>query len=129
MAQKDYEAMLSALREVYPLEGCGLLAGRKGKVMQLYPVDNILGSSVAFEMDPRQQLAAMIAFEEVGWELTAIYHSHPQGPQKPSPTDVARAYYPDALHLIVSFESPTHPTARAFSIVDGQVIEVQLRIE
>jgi proteasome lid subunit RPN8/RPN11 len=35
-------------------------------------------------------------------ELLGIYHSHPEGENKPSPTDIARAFYPDAAYFIIS---------------------------
>lgn len=124
----DYLAMLAHLQAVYPLEGCGLLAGRAGRVQRVYPVDNALRSPTEYEMDPHQQLKAMLDLEDAGLELLAIYHSHPQGPQEPSPTDVARAYYPEAAQIIVSLADPQRPSARAFSIAGGQVEELLLEI-
>lgn len=126
--RSDYRAMLSQLQAVYPLEGCGLLAGRAGRVARLYPVDNALRSSTEYEMDPHQQLRAMLDLEEAGWELLAIYHSHPHGPPEPSATDVARAYYPEALQVIVSLADRERPSVRAFSVTGGQVEEVLLEI-
>jgi proteasome lid subunit RPN8/RPN11 len=38
--------------------------------------------------------------EAQGLEMVGIYHSHPHGPDSPSPTDIAEAYYPDAVYLI-----------------------------
>ena len=32
--------------------------------------------------------------------LLAIYHSHPNGPEYPSPTDLEEDYYPDVIKLI-----------------------------
>lgn len=123
-----YRELVQALQEAYPLEGCGLIAGEKGMSTHVYAVPNLLQSPVAFEMEPQQQLKAMIALEDAGWELLAIYHSHPQGPETPSETDVRRAYYPEALHLIVSLADPARPVARAFSIRERRVDEVLLKI-
>lgn len=128
MTRRDYRTMLAHLQAVYPLEGCGLLAGRAGRVERLYSVDNALRSPTEYEMDPRQQLQAMLELEDAGWELLAIYHSHPHGPAEPSATDVARAYYPEALHVIVSLANRERPSVRAFSIAGGQVEEVLLEI-
>ncbi len=79
-------------------------------------------------MDPHQQLRAMLDLEGAGWELLAIYHSHPHGPPEPSATDVARAYYPEALQVIVSLADRERPSVRAFSVTGGQVEEVSLEI-
>ena len=123
-----YEAMLAQLADAYPLEACGLMAGRDGLVTQLYPVSNILRSPYAYEMDPHEQLRAILEMEAAGWELLAIYHSHPRGPQVPSATDVERAYYPEAAWLIVSLAEQSQPVVRAFTIIDGQVDEIILAI-
>ena len=124
----EYETMLRHLQDAYPLEACGILAGSKGDVFRLYAVDNHLRSPVAFEMDPRQQLEAMLDLEDAGLQLVAIYHSHPNGPQTPSPTDVAQAFYPNAAQVIVSLADRQRPVARAFMIRDGRVHEIALNI-
>ncbi|MDT8306339.1 MAG: M67 family metallopeptidase [Anaerolineae bacterium] len=124
----QYAEMLAHLRAAYPEEGCGLMAGRDGEVLQLYPVENMLHSRVAFEMEPYQQLQAFQSLEEAGWELLAIYHSHPHGPETPSAHDIAQAYYPEALSVIVSLEEPERPVVRAFAIRDGRVRECALAI-
>lgn len=104
------------------------MAGSAGEVARLYPVENRLHSSVAYEMEPRQQLQALQCLEEAGWELLAIYHSHPHGPETPSAQDVAQAYYPDALAVIVSLAQPDEPVVRAFAIREGRVHEYPLTI-
>jgi [CysO sulfur-carrier protein]-S-L-cysteine hydrolase len=123
-----YEEMLAHLRATYPEEGCGLMAGQGRDVLRLYPVENWLHSRVAYEMEPRQQLKAFQALEDAGLELLAIYHSHPNGPEIPSTHDIAQAYYPEALWVIVSLAEPDGPVARAFMIRDRQVRECTLAI-
>lgn len=126
--RSDYVAMLDHLRAIYPLEACGFLAGRAGCVERLYPVDNAHRSPHEYKMDPRQQLRAMRDLADAGWELLAIYHSHPHGPPQPSAADVARAYYPELLHVIVSLADRRRLSVRAFTIAGGQVEEVLLEI-
>ena len=119
--------MLRQLREAIPLEACGLMAGQEGLVERLYPIDNVAQSPTAYRMDPRQQVETMLAIEAEGKELLAIYHSHPRGPELPSATDVARASYPGAAYIIVSFrEQP--PSVRAFTIVDENVEALHLEV-
>lgn len=126
--QAKCEEMLRHLQDAYPLEACGILAGRDGRVRRVYAVDNLLRSPVAFEMEPQQQLHAMLHLEEAGLEMLAIYHSHPKGPQTPSPTDIAQAYYPDVAHVIVSLADRRHPSIRAFTIREGAFDEIVLKI-
>ncbi len=123
-----YEAMVQQLLGAYPLEACGIMAGRTDRVHRLYPVSNIRKSPTAYEMDPSEQLAAMVDLEEHGWKLLAIYHSHPHGPQVPSSADVAQAYYPEAAYLIVSLIDRRQPHVRAFMIMAGQVSEIPFKI-
>jgi proteasome lid subunit RPN8/RPN11 len=80
-------------------------------------------------MEPEQQLAAMLDMEEKGWEMTAVYHSHPQGPERPSATDIAQAYYPDVIQLIISLQQPSQPVMRAFMIRNGRVTEMDIVVQ
>jgi len=57
-------------------------------------------------------------------ELLAIYHSHPTTENTPSPTDVARAYYPEAAYIIVSPQSQA--PIRAFQIRANQFSELSI---
>ncbi|MGD2050815.1 MAG: M67 family metallopeptidase [Chloroflexota bacterium] len=120
----DHQAMLEQLQAAYPLEACGIMAGKGGLVKRLYPVENQLKSPHAYKMEPHQQLEAMLDLEEKGWEMLAIYHSHPMGPDVPSPMDVAQATYPDAAHVIVSLRERQRPSVRAFLIADEMVDEI-----
>jgi proteasome lid subunit RPN8/RPN11 len=129
------DEMLAHVAGLWPEEACGLVGGRSGRggrdgrAVRLYPVENMRHSPVAFEMDPLQQIRAMLAMEAEGLELIAIYHSHPDGPARPSATDVANAYYPDAVQLIISLADRARPSVRAFTIVDGVVAEAAWSVE
>ena len=66
--------------------------------------------------------------EELGFELLAIYHSHPNGPDHPSPTDLAEHAYPETAALI------WYPQAgvwrcRAFWINEAVYKEINCAIE
>jgi len=128
ITRAQYEALIEQAQSAYPLETCGLMGGAESRVRRLYPVDNIRRSPVAYEMDPTEQLRAMLDMEEEGWELVAIYHSHPHGPQTPSAIDVDQAYYPDSAYVIISLLSQPRPEIRAFNIVAGRVEEIPLHV-
>ena len=87
-----------------PEEACGLLAGQLRGELYLatcvYPTTNLLHSTTRYRIDPAEQLAAFKEMEAQGLEMVGIYHSHPLGPDGPSPTDIAEAYYPEAVYLI-----------------------------
>ena len=79
--------------------------------------------AVAYELD-LDTLFKQVAFEEAGLKLVGIYHSHPQGPETPSATDIERAFYPDAVYLICSLAERDRPVLRGFRISDGRITEV-----
>ena len=124
-----FQAMIAHLQAQYPLEACGIFAGLANQAVRLYAIDNILASPVAYEMDPQQQLQAMIDLEEHGWEMVAIFHSHPTGPEQPSPTDVAQAYYPECVYIIASLVNQEQPVVRGFRIENGRYDEVALNVQ
>ncbi len=123
-----YLTMLAHVQAAFPLEACGLLAGNQGQVSHLYIIENILHSPTAYEMDGRQQLDAMLHAEKEGLELLAAFHSHPSGPSVPSVTDIAQAYYPELIQLIISLQDRSQPSVGAFTIVDGQVDRCSIAI-
>lgn len=120
------EEVIAHVMSLFPEEACGLLGGQDGRAARLYPVENMLHSPVAFEMDPLQQIRAMLELEEAGLELLAIYHSHPHGPAWPSASDVAQAYYPDTAQIIISLADRARPSLRAFIIAEGRVSEISV---
>lgn len=121
--------MLVHVAAVYPEEACGLLAGSTTYIDHLYAVENRLHSPIAYEMDPRQQVQAMIDAEAQGLTLLAAYHSHPDGPAYPSATDVVRAAYPELVHVIIGLDVQRQPAIRAFTIVGDQIHEIPWQLE
>ena len=120
--------MLDHLLDVYPLEGCGLLAGPGDYADHVYCVSNIINSSIAYEMDPKEQLEAMLDIESRGWEILAIFHSHPAGPERPSARDAAVITYPESAYVIVSLSRIDEPSVRAFTMTDGVTREIPLTV-
>ena len=71
---------------------------------------------------------AMIALETAGWDLCGIFHSHPAGPPVPSATDLAQAYYPEAVYLILAPAGGGEWGLRGFWLSDDRVAEVPLTV-
>jgi proteasome lid subunit RPN8/RPN11 len=115
--------------ECYPEEACGIIAGACRDVgAALYRGRNVSPTPrVAFELDP-ETLARQLDFEDAGLAMTAIYHSHPAGPETPSPSDVKRTSegYPDSVILICSLSDVRNPVVRAFRVDSGRIREVAL---
>ena len=77
-------------------------------------------------MDPQDQWRAFQRMETAGLELLGIYHSHPNGPDRPSPTDIAEAMYP--VVQIIWYRQEGRWQARGFRIESGKVREVELKL-
>jgi len=107
----------------YPHECCGLLAGRSGRAERMFRGTNVDHSPLTYYMDPKEVLRATREIDDAGMDLLAIYHSHTHTPAYPSPTDIAKAHYPDSLYLIISLKDPARPEIRGYRIVNGRVVE------
>ncbi|MDR7418799.1 MAG: M67 family metallopeptidase [Armatimonadota bacterium] len=123
-------AIVEHARQEFPNECCGLLAGRGARVERVFRGSNVDRSPYTYRLDPQEQLQFFKTIDAEGLELLAIYHSHTQSAAYPSRTDVAQAFYPDAVHVIVSLRNGAaagdDPEVRAFRIRDGQITEEEL---
>jgi proteasome lid subunit RPN8/RPN11 len=122
------DQIVQYVRDGFPNETCGIIATKVGIAERVYPVRNASESPVHYEMDPEEQLRAILEIEDNEWDLGAIYHSHTRTRAYPSKTDVGLAFYPDALQIIVSLADFDHPDVKAFHIRDGEISEEPLRI-
>ena len=120
-------AVVEDVRARHFEEACGLIAGSGGISTAVYPLENVLHSPTRYRMDPGEQIRTLWKIEEKGWDLLAIYHSHPGGPPYPSETDVVVAGYPESYHLIL-VPGPEVVRAAAFLIQNGRVETVPIRV-
>src|SRR3954452_4044625 len=123
LTEAIYRAILDHARRELPLECVGLLGGRDGRAEVRYPIRNELSSRVRFRSDPRDMLDAFRDMRRRGIDLVAIYHSHPDGPARPSLIDQAENFYRDTPNLIVSLRSEP-PVVKAFLIGPDDSVEV-----
>ncbi len=104
----------------YPHEVCGLLAGRieenRKVVTRVFSCQNMNRERARdrFEIDPRQYMAITedLVDEEA---IVGIYHSHPDHPSRPSPTDLSRAF-PVYSYLIVATIGATVSSTRSWTL-------------
>lgn len=122
------QALLRHAHEARPNEACGLISGRQGQAQQVVPIHNVAPQpQIQYQLDPAEQIRAMSAFQQAGLELTAIYHSHPNGEPIPSQTDIREANYPDSIYLIIGFTRGETRLA-AWHIHGGRVDSVPIHI-
>lgn len=129
IARRQYEQMLEHAREEAPDECCGMIAGRDGDVVEVYPATNIEHSRLRFMIDPREQLQIDRKIDDAGLQLTAIYHSHTRTAPEPSATDIIYAkLWPGVLWAIVGLAGD-EPEVRLWRIDDGEVAEAELVVK
>ncbi len=132
-----WQRMRNEVSRLSPQEACGILGGRvennhftekhRSWAMKIFPIENMLHSLVRYQMEPKQQLHAFNELEKQNLNLVAIYHSHPTGPDFPSPRDVAEAFYPEVIHLIWSPKNEIWE-CHAFLINEAKISPVILTI-
>lgn len=111
--------------EALPNEGCGLIASdTPGRVVEIYPTANSEASPTGYTVPPEEHFAALEDAESKGWELSGVFHSHPDGTARPSLTDVMTANDPTWVYLVVGLRSA--PVVRAWRIRRQNVDEVRL---
>jgi proteasome lid subunit RPN8/RPN11 len=70
----------------------------------------------------------MDEFDDAGWELGAIYHSHTHTPPYPSQTDVNFAANWPGLEWVIVGLAGDEPEIRCYMIEGGEVREVPLEV-
>ena len=114
-------------RNETPLEACGYLAEKDGVVCKHFELTNIDKSPVHFSMDPAEQFAAVNKCRNLGLNIRAVYHSHPETPARPSDEDIRLAFDPSLSYVIVSL-AETPPSIKSFIIQRGVVAPEPLEI-
>ncbi len=115
LPREIYEQMLMQARAELPNECCGLLAGQLcpapaagepliGAVQRCYPLINALASATEYESEPGSMFRAVRDLEGQGFDVLAVYHSHPQTPPLPSRKDRERNFSPEVVNLIISLQ-------------------------
>lgn len=120
--------LVAHARGEFPNECCGLLAGRDGRVLRVYRGRNVDESPYTYRLDERQLLYFLREMDDEGLDIVGIYHSHTASEAVPSRTDVARAFYPEAVYVIISLKNQ-QPVVRGFRISDGAVAEEDVIVQ
>jgi [CysO sulfur-carrier protein]-S-L-cysteine hydrolase len=119
--------MIEHAQAEYPKEACGILGGADGEAMKLYRLTNVDPDPVMrYNADPKELKHVTDDIYDKDWDVVGIYHSHTHSPAFPSPTDVDRAFYPDASYVLVSLQDRQRPDLRAFRIIEGKITEMKV---
>lgn len=108
------DQMIAHLRAARPNEGCGVLAARAGRPVEVIPMTNASQSPLRYSLDTKEQFTVYRRLDAAGLDLGGVFHSHTHTEAYPSPTDV-RLASEDVPYVIVSLASEP-PSIRAFRI-------------
>ena len=105
----------------YPFEGCGLLLGpyqAEEAVTHLVMLKNQLREEgrgrFDFAFAPDEFMRAQRATEKENLDVVGIFHTHPDHPARPSPTDAAQPMLSGWINVIASVHGGTFKEARAW---------------
>lgn len=105
LTPQSIETIRTGAEQGHPLEVCGLLIGQATqegwRISEARQVANLNTERAAdrFVLDPDAYQRIDRELRGTGSEIVGIYHSHPDCPAKPSPTDLASAW--DGLAYII----------------------------
>ncbi|MBA3586842.1 MAG: M67 family metallopeptidase [Chloroflexi bacterium] len=127
------QQMVEHARSELPNEACGLLSGSlsEGRASAFHATRNAEASPLRYNVHPDDLVRVILAIEDGGEDLVAIFHSHTRSPAVPSATDRRTAQYPDAFYVLATLADPAAAVSdslRAWRIRDGESTEVPIRI-
>jgi proteasome lid subunit RPN8/RPN11 len=137
LTRSQLDQLFEQMRRDAPYETCGMLGGRDGRALKIYPIKNVAENRVKnYFMDGAEQIRAMQDMDDNGYDILAIYHSHPVTRAYPSPTDLRDAYdadlqeprYPGAVYIIMSLMNPDAPEAHGYLLNGETITEIELEI-
>lgn len=124
----DYAEIRRHAEDAYPLECCGILIGTfdadDRAVHAVVRCTNTAAGSrqTTYDIDPRELIRAQRDARERGLEIVGFYHSHPDHPARPSPTDLEQAHWIGCSYVIASVLSGRTSETKSF-LLDGTVEE------
>ena len=128
VSKSIYEGIVNHAKREWPLECCGILAGKNETVEKAFELTNTEKSSIRFLMSPQEQLKVFEEMEKESMEMIAIYHSHPHTIPFPSETDVKMAFYPEVSSIIISLKERENPVVKAFRIEKDAILLVEIEV-
>ncbi|MBY0511526.1 MAG: M67 family metallopeptidase [Rhodospirillaceae bacterium] len=137
LSPRHRAAIQDAAAAAYPNECCGLLVGEGDEVVtvtEVVPTANTADDPRrAFAIDPQEQFNLLRATRgplENGKSRRVVghYHSHPDGSAAPSRHDLAMAYDPEALWVVVATSREGASPPRAFCRPEGADTFVEIEL-
>ena len=119
------QEMIDHCQSELPNEGCGLIAMDEDTVVAVYATSNAGASPTGYTIPPEEHFAALTDAESRGWELSGVFHSHPNGTAELSMVDVRSALDPAWVYLVVGL-GRSEPVVRGWAIAHEKPEEISL---
>ncbi len=129
MTSRAASAILAHAQKTAPEECCGLLVGIGDHVQRAVPTRNLRASRDRYLVDPAEHFAARRAARADGLAVVGAYHSHPEGPLRPSAVDLAEAFELGFVYVIAG-PGPTRARGAlaAFRFTGTSLAELDLDV-
>jgi proteasome lid subunit RPN8/RPN11 len=121
LSELQRQTLFEAARAAWPKECCGLLVGCTAEeggallVERVIPSPNIAEPPESrFEIEPALRIRLEKELRGGKSRIIGHYHSHPDGPPLPSPTDALQIYEPELIWLIIGSEENGQAELAAF---------------
>lgn len=105
LSDPDRRAIEAHAARGYPEEVCGFLIGHDRTVSRVLAAENAVADAASrrnrFSLSPDRVYEADRDARRTGESLIGVYHSHPDHPARPSPTDREWAW-PGYVYIIVA---------------------------
>jgi len=119
-----HEMLARAVAEL-PNESCGFLVGKQ-RIERALPLRNALDSPVAYSVEPKELLRIHRELRAEGFEVLAVYHTHPTSAPVPSASDLAQNGYGETLpHVIIGLRGEA-PEVRAWILGEESYDEIDI---
>jgi proteasome lid subunit RPN8/RPN11 len=134
LTQAIRDAIVAHAKRDHPDEACGVVVGPEGsdRPERVVEMINAAGSPTFYEFDSGELLALYKQMWANDEEPVVIYHSHTATEAYPSRTDIGLASEPGAHYVLVSTREHGNSEGpvefRSYSIIDGEVIEEEVRV-
>jgi proteasome lid subunit RPN8/RPN11 len=109
LLQAAYNQLRRHAEEAYPEESCGILLGiASGDTREVHEAVRCRNLHPApeknYEIDLREVIRLQRESRQRGLEVVGFYHSHPDHPASPSPTDLEQAHWIGHSYVITSVQ-------------------------
>ena len=127
--RRHYDLIMRQSLMNYPEESGGLLGGRHGVIMGVYPTFNWADKKVKhreFGLSAEDAKKAKDFFAQYDLEYVGTYHTHPKGAPTPSAQDLS---HQQEKHLmIIGLSNPQSPVVTIFENRGGMAFAEPLKI-